>query len=169
MNICEKCMCYLLTHPELKAFLKCIGCGWSRMSNPIISLDKYLMGRQNQYPTEYTDTVKQNAERLLEKVNALLHELGIDVAEVSSGWRPAAINAATPNAAKKSYHTLALAIDIKDDKNQTLGKLIASKPELLKKYDLWLEDLSSTKGVYSNWCHLDLAVRADRPSRIFKP
>ena len=62
------------------------------------------------------------------------------------------------------------AIDILDDKDQFLGTLIASKPELLKKHGLWLEALTSTKGVITNWVHLDNSVsRKGREIQIFLP
>lgn len=43
-----------------------------------------------------------------------------------------------------------LALDIEDPDNE-LDKLIASKPELLDKYGLWLEHPDSTP----KWTHLD--------------
>lgn len=137
--------------------------------NEIISLEAYLMGRQKLYPLEYTPELQQNAIKLLKQVNALLNELGIKSAKVSSGWRPAAINSQTPNAAKRSAHMICLAVDILDDKNQTLAKLVGSRPDLLKKYSLWMEDSNATIGINTNWCHLDLMSRQDRPSRTFKP
>lgn len=137
--------------------------------NQLIDITAYFMGRKELYPNDYNDTIGDNADKLLLNVNALLNELGIEEAKVSSGWRPPSINGALTNAAKKSAHMIGLAVDILDDKNQTLGKLVASRPELLKKYNLWLEDLGSTRGQFSNWVHLDLMSRSDRPSRTFKP
>lgn len=139
------------------------------MSKQLITLEQYAMGRDKLYPTEWTKEVQDNAKKLLEKVNALLNELGIQKATVSSGFRPAAINNKVTNAAKKSYHMLGIAVDILDNKNQDLAKLVANSPILLKKYDLFMEDMSSTKGVNTNWVHLDFGTRTDRPSRIFKP
>lgn len=137
--------------------------------NDLITLDDYTKGRDKQYPDEWTEDVKNNAIKLLKIVNSFLNELGIKEAKVSSGFRPAAINGKITNAAKKSYHMTGLAIDILDDKNQDLAKLIASKPDLLRKYNLWLESPASTKGQNSNWAHLDLGKRTDRSSRIFLP
>lgn len=118
---------------------------------------------------ELTDDVKSNINDLIDKVLSLLLDLGIKQVSVSSGFRPSAVNAATKGAAKKSGHMAGKCVDIVDDKDQTLGKLIASKPELLRKYGLFLEDLASTKGQNSNWAHLDTIERKDRPSRTFKP
>lgn len=140
---------------------------------PMISLSDYLTA-SGEYPErekspEVTPEVIANAEKLLKAVNSLLAELNIKFAKVSSGFRPAAVNAGIGNAAKKSSHMTGKAIDLLDDKAQSLAKLLASKPELLRKYGLFLEDPESTKGQNSNWCHVDIADRPDRPSRIFKP
>lgn len=142
--------------------------------NEIVTLDKYFQDfstkkdRRKEYPNEFTKEIEDQAKKLLEKVNALLTDLGIKSAEVSSGWRPSQINGALSNAAKRSFHMTGKAIDILDNKNQDLAKLVASRPELLKKYGLWMEDMISTRGKYTNWVHLDNGDRSDRPSRVFK-
>jgi Peptidase M15 len=136
-----------------------------------ITVKDYLTA-SGSYPEreKHNEVNLANAERIVATVNALLKELGwTKPVKVSSGFRPAAVNAGIANAAKKSLHTQCLAIDLLDDKLQTLAKLCASKPELLRKYGLFLEDPSATIGKNSNWTHLDLASRSDRPSRIFKP
>ena len=140
---------------------------------PMISLSDYLTA-SGAYPErekspEVTPELLANAEQLLKAVNSLLAELNVKFAKVSSGFRPSSVNAGIANAAKKSLHTQCLAIDLLDDKGQSLGKKFASNPELLRKYGLFLEDLDSTKGKNTNWVHTDLGTRADRPSRIFKP
>lgn len=145
------------------------------MTNEIISLDLYFTDyvskkdRRLEYPKEFTPTVLANAKKLLVQVNALLSDLGITSGGVTSGWRPVAVNSATPNSAKASYHMTGLAVDLLDNAKQDLAHLIASRPDLLKKYNLWLESPLSTKGINTNWCHLDLGVRSDRSSRTFIP
>lgn len=137
----------------------------------MLNLYNYLTASKK-YPEranhpEVTSTVTSNATRLLEKVNALLIELGVNPEEkdVSSGFRPSTVNAAIKGAAKKSLHMLGLAIDIRDT-DGSLGKLIASRPDLLRKYGLFIEDIKYTKG----WVHLDISpTRSDRPSRSFIP
>lgn len=131
----------------------------------LISLDQYTKGRDKQYPKEWTPEVQANAIKLLGIVNKFLNELGIEKVEVSSGFRPAAINASLPNSAKRSYHQICLAVDLLDDKDQNLARLVKNRPDLLKKYNLWLESPDATK----YWVHLDLGQRTDRPSRIFIP
>lgn len=133
-----------------------------------ISLEAYFSDpksgddRRLKYPNDYTNEILENAKILLEKVNNLLSDLGVVTVVVSSGWRPPAINASV-GGAKKSLHMQGKAIDLKDSTGE-LDKLVESRPDLLKKYGLWLEDPSATRG----WCHIDCGTRTDRPSRVFK-
>lgn len=145
------------------------------MKKEVINIDQYFtdfstkQDRRIQYKDELTPKILDNAKKLIEIVNNFLNELGIEEGQVTSGWRPASLNGKITNAAKQSYHMLGLAVDILDNKNQDLAKLIASKPDLLRKYGLWLEDFNFTRGKNTNWIHLDLGQRQDRPSRQFKP
>lgn len=141
----------------------------------LISLDLYFRDyvtkadRRIQYASEYTDDIKNNAIKLLGLVNQLLNDLNVQSADVTSGWRPPQINNKTTNAAKKSFHMNGMAVDVLDNESQTLAKLIESRPDLLKKYGLWLESPDSTHGINTNWAHLDYGSRTDRPSRVFLP
>jgi len=133
-----------------------------------------LLTSSNRYPDranspDCTDEVKKNGTSLIEKVNALLNDLGIQKVDVTSGFRTASSNAQVANAAKKSLHMQGRAIDLLDNKEQSLAKLVQSRPDLLKKYDLWLENPDFTKGKNTNWVHLDMGTRNDRPSRQFNP
>lgn len=135
----------------------------------------------NKYPdrvksSSFNSEVKANAEDLLKRVNALLKEIGWDKdVALSSGFRTPESNAKTPGSAKKSFHMSGKALDIVDDKNQTLGKLIRKLQNnqgangILAKYGLMMEALEATKGRTSNWLHLDTAPRSVRPSMEFKP
>lgn len=141
----------------------------------MIDLREYLTA-SGAYPDrekhpELTKEFLDNASRLLNAVNACLKELGVDTekCKVSSGFRPSGVNAQIANAAKKSLHTQCLAVDILDDAKQTLGNLCKSKPDVLRKHGLWLENPDFTKGKNTNWVHLDLGTRVDRPSRMFNP
>lgn len=113
---------------------------------------------------ELTDEVKKNLTELLNKVNALLADLKITNVKVSSGFRTSAVNAAIPNAAKRSLHMQGKAIDLVD-LNGAIDAAIINRPDLLKKHGLWLEHPDDTK----NWTHLDMGTRTDRPVRVFKP
>ena len=132
----------------------------------MISLQDYLTA-SDKYPERALNVAPEliaNAERLLSVVNEFLAELGVSNCKVSSGYRPAAVNAKVPGAARKSLHMTCLAIDIQD-LNGELDKLVQAHPELLIKYSLWLEHPDNTVG----WCHLDLGTRSDRPVRVFRP
>lgn len=136
----------------------------------MLSLDVFWMGRDRQYASELTDEIKDNAKVLVDKVNALLSDLGWDKdVSVSSGWRPQTVNQKTAGAGAKSPHTMGMAVDIIDDKNQTLAKLILGRPELLEKHGLWLESPDHTKGKWTNWVHLDTKQRSKRAIQVFNP
>ena len=134
----------------------------------MIDLEDYLSS-SGKYPErlnsdELTKAVKDNAVVLLNKVNQLLQELKIFDVKVSSGFRPSAVNAKVKGAAKKSLHMSGRAVDIYDPKHEIIQKIMA-RPDLLKKYDLWLEDPAATP----SWAHLDNGTRTERALRIFKP
>lgn len=117
-----------------------------------------------------TDIVKGKAKTLVERVNALLKDLGVSKTEASSGFRTPASNAGVANAAKRSLHMSGEAVDLIDDAQQTLAYAIMARPDLLKKHKLWLEHPENTKGANTNWCHLDMSeTRKDRPIRVFRP
>lgn len=143
------------------------------MTKEIITLEDLITSSgsyKDRYTSpELTSQLKDNGIILINKVNQLLTDLGVSKVKVSSGFRPSNVNANVPNSAKKSAHMTCKAVDLLDDADQSLGLLIASKPDLLRKYGLFMEDLNSTKGKYTNWVHLDFIDRPDRPSRIFKP
>lgn len=140
----------------------------SDAKKPLLTIQD-LITSSGKYPEranskELTQEVKHNMELLLAAVNPFLAELGITSIKVSSGFRPAAVNAATPGSAKKSLHMVGKAVDLVDT-GDALDKRIQSHPELLEKYGLWLESPASTP----NWAHVDIGTRADRKIRIFQP
>jgi len=166
-KVCHLCFGYFRPIEDNPGWQGC-NCGVRRRTMEIIKLDDYLTS-SGKYPDrmksdECTKEVKDEAVLLLNKVNQLLQELGIKKVSVNSGFRTSASNAATKGAAKKSLHMTGKAVDIADPKNELYDKIFA-KPELLKKYGLWMEDKSCTP----TWCHLDCSTtRADRPVRVFK-
>lgn len=167
-RVCRICSSFMNPKQDLRGWLAC-SCGYRKVEKPYITFEQYLMGREKTYPSELTQDIVNNINELLDKVNCLLFELKVEKASVSSGWRPAAVNAATAGSAKKSLHMTGKAVDILDSSDQKLAHLILSKPELLKTYGLWIEDPTSTKGKNTNWVHLDTGVRTDRSLRMFKP
>jgi hypothetical protein len=161
-------------HPILTGWKRCI-CGYShdkncrnKLSKNMINLED-LLTSSGQHPDralsdECTDEVKANAQALLDKVNPMLDEIGITVGDdgVSSGFRTAEANAATPGAAKKSNHMIGKAIDLKDHDHAIYDAILA-QPDMLKKYGLWMEDARSAP----TWCHLDDAERSPRDIQTF--
>jgi len=132
----------------------------------MLTMSTLLMGRIKQ--EELSGQLMTNALALIEAVNGLLRDLGVQSITVSSGYRTATANIAS-GGAKRSLHMDCRAVDLLDDKSQTLAKLVQSRPDLLAKYGLWLEDPAFTKGKFTNWLHIDTGNRKDRPSRTFKP
>ena len=127
------------------------------------------MGRDKAFPEEYTKEVENNLKLLAKVINNYLKDLGVEKRViVSSGWRPSSLNKRV-GGAKKSLHMLGLAVDILDDESQSLANLCLTRPDLLKKHKIWMEDPLYTKGKSTNWVHIDLGKRSDRPLRIFKP
>lgn len=129
------------------------------------SAKEYYMGRDKTHKAELTPDIEANVSNFIAIVNKLFLELGHTTpAYISSGWRPSSLNSKVKGAAQKSYHTLGMAIDIKDPDGE-LYKLVTSRPDLLRKYGLWVEHRESSP----SWLHIDIGTRSDRPSRIFKP
>lgn len=136
----------------------------------MITLEQFYKGRDKLYAAELTEEVRLNAEVTLKKANRLLeifyaanpkaHQRGCN-----SGWRPAAVNAATKNAAKKSHHMLCLAIDIEDD-DEMLDKwlMTAEGQKALERCELWMEHPQATP----RWAHVQtVSPRSGR--RVFLP
>ena len=144
-----------------------------RSAREIITLEEYLTS-SGAYPErakspELTEEFLTNARKLLVNVNPFLYELGIFKVKVSSGFRPSYVNERVKNAAKRSLHMQCLAVDILDDANQTIATTCAANPDLMRKYNLFLESPAHTKGKNTNWIHLQYNSLKDRPSRIFIP
>lgn len=128
-----------------------------------ITTEMYYRGRDRLYPQDLTPTIKANVARTLVAVNALVAALerdkvGIEChpvtkTPVSSGWRPPAINAATPNAAVRSKHMTGEAIDLFDPDGAIDDWCLKNRKRLKAEFGLYLEHPSATKG----WCHVQIA------------
>jgi len=166
-KLCEKCGTYMIQHPTIHGYIKCHSCGYMKMENPIITLENYITS--NSLHPEllndpgYTKEIQDNANRLLDKVNAFLHELNISQAKVNSGWRSPTINTSIPNAAKGSNHLKALAVDL-GDANGELRKIVLSKLDIAKKYGIYFEDMRWTP----TWLHCQIVVPGSG-KRIYIP
>lgn len=135
-----------------------------------VTLEDYLMGR-NKVPLSNDQYL--TATSLIEKVN---HLLGVMASEnvdleinpqsgslISSGYRPQAINAATPGAAPKSKHISMQACDIYDPEG-LIDDWCMENLDVLEQIGLWLEHPSATKG----WCHVQSVPPKSR-RRVFYP
>lgn len=180
-QLCKLCQAYMQYHADQTfpyhphKYFKC-SCGYTvetgeyqpKGTEPMISLNDYITA-SGKYPDrakspELTDEVRKNATVLLELVNSLLADLGVESVKVSSGFRPSDVNSKVPGAAKKSLHMTGMAIDL-EDADGALDALITKNPDILDKYGLWLENPASTNG----WSHLDNGIRPARKVRIFHP
>lgn len=126
-----------------------------------ITIKQYFMGRDEKYPEELTEEIKKNVEETVEKVSELIDIWG-GYTEVTSGWRPAAVNAKA-GGAKKSNHMIGKACDLKDQAGR-LDDWCLANLKVLEDIGLWLEDPASTPG----WCHLQ-TVPPKSGRRVFKP
>lgn len=122
-----------------------------------------------------TPELERNALRTVELANKLLTQAatyGVSIpdnpntgSQVSSGWRPAAVNSNTPNAAPNSKHMTGQAIDIYDPDGD-LDDWLATGEGLaaLEAIGLWIEHPSCSKG----WTHCQtIPPRSGR--RVFFP
>lgn len=134
----------------------------------MITLKDYLTANgaypEREHHKELTPELLDNAKKLLEVVNKLLTDLNITQVIVSSGFRPSDVNASLPNSAKKSLHMTCQAIDIADP-DGSLDELLDESDVLLKRYKLWQESPTSTKG----WAHVDMHDRGPRKKNVFLP
>ena len=135
----------------------------------IITLAEYYMGRDAEYKSELTPEIEANARETVLRVNKLLNHSGI-VRRVASGWRPAAVNKATPGAAARSKHMLALACDLADADGQLDAWCMANLDDL-KHIGLWLEHPNATKTKErfgEGWCHVQ-TVPPKSGARVYMP
>lgn len=126
----------------------------------MITRQEVLMKRDKDYPL--TPELEANLVKLLECLNKFRAMYGKPM-YVSSGYRPAAINATVKGAAKKSNHMICLACDFAD-KDGELDKWCMANLDKLEEAGLYLEDPAATP----NWCHLQ-AVPPKSGKRVFKP
>ncbi|MGA0023933.1 MAG: D-Ala-D-Ala carboxypeptidase family metallohydrolase [Burkholderiales bacterium] len=134
----------------------------ARKTPPVLKLADYYMGRDKPYRAELTRELRANARDTVRRVNRLLKRAGLSAA-VSSGWRPAVINATIPGAAMGSKHISCLAIDL-EDRSGALDAWCMAHLDVLEEIGLWLEHPDATPG----WCHLQTQPPRSG-SRVFSP
>ncbi len=130
----------------------------------MIILSDYWMGRDAQYPLALKPDIKRNAITTVALTNELLAIFG-QGRKVNSGWRPPAVNAATPNAAAMSKHMLGQAIDLADPEGDLDDWLMGDIGQAaMARLGLWHEHPAATKG----WAHLQ-TVPPRSGKRTFYP
>lgn len=125
-----------------------------------ISKAEILMGRDVKYPLDQEQL--DNLNKLLVAVNKFRTYYGKPMT-VSSGYRPAEINAKVKGAAKKSNHMKCLAVDFRDS-DGAIDKFCMDNLHILEDCGLYLEHPEATPG----WCHLQ-CVPPRSGNRVFKP
>ena len=143
----------------------------------MISVEDYWMGRDAKYASELTPEIRENAERLVGRVNNLLSMAEVDGVtpgfdqstgtHVSSGWRPVFVNARTSNAATGSKHISGKAVDLQDTTDRKLAKWCLANLEALDDCGLWMERPQWTGGE-DQWVHLQ-SVPPGSGLRVFVP
>ncbi len=134
----------------------------ARKRIPALKLADYYMGRDREYHAELTPELRANARETVGRVNRLLKRAGF-TRRVTSGWRPAAVNATVPGAAKGSKHINCIAIDL-EDRDGALDAWCMAHLDVLEELGLWLEHPDATP----DWCHLQtLPPRSG--NRVFQP
>ena len=134
----------------------------------MITLEDYWMGRDEIYPKELTDDIRTAAQETVARANLLVDAYRASThneegRSVTSGWRPAGVNAATPGAAPRSKHMSGHAIDISDPEGD-LDEWCLEHQDTLAAIGLWLEHPSATKG----WCHAQ-TLPPKSGKRVFFP
>jgi len=124
--------------------------------------DDYFMGRDKTHYEEMTPAIEAAAAETVRKANELLAAFGED-RMVNSGWRPRAVNSATPGAAQFSKHMTGQACDLADPHGD-LDEWCFVHPEVLDSIGLWQEHPAATKG----WCHIQI-VPPRSGNRVFYP
>lgn len=122
--------------------------------------EEYTKKRDEQFPLDAEQ--EANMHKLLTALDVFREKYGKALI-ISSGYRPATINASA-GGAKKSNHIMCLAVDFVDDEKQTLGKWCLQNLNVLEELGLYMEDLRHTK----NWVHLQI-VSPRSGKRIFIP
>jgi hypothetical protein len=138
-----------------------------------LTLADYWMHRDVEYPLAMTPDIEHNAEILVDVLNGFMPEAEMAGAVftinpatgslLSSGWRPPAVNAATPHAAPNSKHMTGQAADLYGPGN-VLALWAQQHQDLLKKHGLWMEAPSATP----TWLHLQ-TVPPRSGNRVFFP
>jgi hypothetical protein len=131
----------------------------------MITREDFFMGRDKKYASELTPEIEANAQVTIDRANRLLtyyYDANPDAnrCKVNSGWRPAAVNAATKGAAPRSKHMLGQAVDLSDD--GSLYQWCEENLPMLEMIGLWMENRRDSP----TWTHWQ-TVAPGSGNRIF--
>lgn len=133
------------------------------MSLVLLNEAEFWKGRDGTFASELTPAIREAAAETLRRVDGLLVHAGLASAHINSGWRPAAVNAKVPGAAKRSRHMTGEAVDIADGEG-TLAAWVLGHLEALEHANLFIEHPLHTP----RWVHFQTAPpRSGR--RVFIP
>lgn len=127
----------------------------------MITAARFWQGRDVQYASLLTAELRANAAETIRRVNLLLTRAGFTKRDSRSGWRPPAVNAATPGAAPMSKHMKCQADDVEDN-DKALQQWCMAHQDVLEEIGLWMEHPRDTP----TWCHLQ-TVPPGSGKRVF--
>jgi len=125
----------------------------------MISREEILKGRDQEYPLD--DIAENNLHILLKRINQFREDWGQPLI-VTSGYRPGVYNTKARGSAS-SWHLKCAAVDIWDP-DRRLAKHFVCHPELLEKYDPYIEHPAFSP----NWVHFQI-YPPKSGKRIFIP
>lgn len=157
-KICPTCLSYM-NDDSLRGWMRCPSCAFmKKKATSMITSEEVLMGRATF--DDLSDELKSNLNELLTALNLFRKEYGKPM-YVTSGYRPASINSATPGASKKSAHMTLQACDF-NDASGDIFEFIKNDPSVLERCGLYMEN----PGWTPTWIHLQVRSAS---KRIFLP
>lgn len=128
----------------------------------MITVEAYL-SQHTGHEAELTDELRANAQVTVDKANQLLTAFG-EARGLRSGWRPQAVNNATPHAAHHSAHITCQAIDLDDEDKRLQEWCAADKGANLVPFGLYMEHPIATP----SWTHIQI-IPPGTGLRVFYP
>jgi hypothetical protein len=128
-----------------------------------LTIEEYLGQHGAGHEDEITDELRTNAALVVARANELLSLFG-EEREQRSGWRPQAVNDATPNAAHHSMHITCQAIDLEDSDRRLTEFCTANKNAQLVVLGLYMENAIATP----DWVHVQI-VAPGSGQRVYFP
>lgn len=138
-----------------------------------VTIEDYFAQHIAGHEAECTDEIRANAAATVRRDNLLLAAMDADGVVLvpcpatgtmyTSGWRPPAVNASTPGAARRSTHLTGEGSD-KHDPHGQLDRWCIENQDKLAEFGLWLEHPNYTK----LWNHTQ-TIPPRSKKRVFIP